>query len=321
VTDLEALRERFIRERQAYARLARSVRDRLVSEMRAREIPGEVTYRAKEVHSLVKKAALKGLTYEEIPDKAGVRVVYGYPVQLDELEQMIRDILVVAKREDKREGIEPHELRYLGVHYDVRFGKDDPDAPPNLGLDDQLCEVQLHTRQQSTWAAYSHELLYKVPQDPPREVRRSVHRLLALVELFDDQVDAAKGAIVNQPGYEVASLLERLERTFFRLTARTYDAELSRVVLDAVVPLYAEAGQSAGDQLDGFLGRAGAKLDELYATYAEDQRASPLLFQPEALLLFERLEEAPARLEAAWSAILPRELLVELADVWGQPID
>jgi hypothetical protein len=93
------------------------------------------------------------------------------------------------------------------------------------------------------------------------------------------------------------------------------------VVLDAVVPLYTEAGQSAGDQLDGFLARAGAKLAELYAAYAEDQRASPLLFQPEALLLFERLEEAPARLEAVWSAILPRELLVELADVWGQPID
>jgi ppGpp synthetase/RelA/SpoT-type nucleotidyltranferase len=112
--------------------------------MRAREIPGEVTCRAKEVHSLIKKAALKGLTYEGIPDKAGVRVVYGYPAQLDEIEQMIRDILVVAKREDKREGIEPHELRYLGVHYDVRFGKDDPDAPADLVLDDPLRSAAAH---------------------------------------------------------------------------------------------------------------------------------------------------------------------------------
>lgn len=162
---------------------------------------------------------------------------------------------------------------------------------------------------------------HKVPRNPPREVRRSVHRLLALVELFDEQVDAAKVAIVNQPEYEAALLLERLERTLFRLTARTYDPELSRMVLDAVIPLYDKANQTASGQLDRFLARAGIKLDEIYATYADDQRASPLLFQPEALLLFERLEEAPARLEAAWSAVFPRELLVELAGMWGQPIE
>lgn len=321
MTELEELRERFIRERPAYEVLARAVRDRLHAEMRARETLGEVVCRAKEVHSLVKKAAVRQLTYEEIPDKAGARVIYGYPVQLDELEPMIQEVFVVVKREDKREGIEPHELKYLGVHYDVRFKKEDPEAPTNLELHEPLCEVQLHTRQQSVWADYSHELLYKVPSDPPRDVRRSVYRLLALVELFDEQVDSSRETIVKQSGYETASLLERLERTFFRMAARTYDAELSRVVLDAVVPLYAGSEMSAAAHLDAFLDRADAKLTELYAAYAEDERASPLLFQPEALVLFERLEETPALLEAAFTAVLPRELLVDLADLWGTPIE
>jgi hypothetical protein len=59
-------------------------------------------------------------------------------------------------------------------------------------------------------------------------------------------------------------------------------------------------------------------LQALYRAYREDERANPLLFQPEALLIFERLETDPDRLRGAWPVDRLRlELLESLGTVWG----
>ena len=43
----------------------------------------------------------------------------------------------------------------------------------------------------------------------------------------------------------------------------------------------------------------------------------PLIRQPEILLLFERIDRAPATLEEAWPDTLPRTLLTSLGQMWG----
>lgn len=317
-TQLEELRLRYIAEQPRYETLARAVRERLESEARSRGLKVQFDHRAKDVPSLVKKALVYGKQYEEITDKAGARVVYQYEWQGSLLEEIIRGVFVVLKREDKVAEMQPDRLGYLGIHYDVRF-RDDDERAPRIELGNPTCEVQLHTRQQNVWAAYSHELLYKVAQlQVPGDVRRGLYRLLALVEIFDREVNMSRDAILTQPGYAVARVLERLEREFYRLTARDYDGELSKRLLEAILPLYEEDPQR---ELERFLADRGTKVNRIYEQYRDDHRAAPLLFQPEALLIFERLERTPALLDEVFSAIAPRELLADLSVVWGTPLD
>lgn len=318
-TQLEELRLRYIDEQPQYEAMARAVRERLERVARSRGLRLQFDHRAKDVPSLVKKALAYGKQYEEITDKAGARAIYQYEWQGRVLEEIIRGAFVVLKREDKAAEMQPDRLGYLGIHYDVRF-RDDDEQAPGVDLAEPTCEIQLHTRQQDVWAAYSHELLYKVAQvQVPADVRRGLYRLLALVEIFDREVNMARDAILTQPGYTVARVLERLEREFYRLTARDYDGELSRRLLEGLLPVYGD--EDPQRELERFLVDHGTKVDRIYKQYLGDRRAAPLLFQPEALLIFERLERTPALLDEVFSAIAPRELLADLSVVWGKPLD
>jgi hypothetical protein len=270
------------------------------------------------VPSLVKKALVRRKTYDEITDKAGVRAAYQYKWQGDVLEDIIENVFVVHKREDKAAEMPPDRLGYLGVHYDVTF-RDDDERAPAIALDHPACEIQLRTLQQDAWAVYAHELLYKTAQEVPVDVRRSLFRLVALVEIFDREVNNGRDIILGQPGYVAGRMLERLEREFYRLTAREYDGELSRLVLATLLPLY--GGEEPEQQLDHFLAEYGAKLDYLYKQYLDDDRAPQMLFQPEALVIFDLLQHIPTSLEEAFTAVAPRELLEDLAIAWGTPLD
>jgi len=69
--------------------------------------------------------------------------------------------------------------------------------------------------------------------------------------------------------------------------------------------------------LDDFVEHNREKLEEIFRDYAEDERCNPLLFQPETLLVFERLDKDPFRLKEVWARALPLELLESLAAIWG----
>jgi hypothetical protein len=47
------------------------------------------------------------------------------------------------------------------------------------------------------------------------------------------------------------------------------------------------------------------------------QARHPLIHQPEILLIFERLDTAPASLSTSWPETVPRALLVDLGRMWG----
>jgi len=270
-------------------------------------------HRVKEVPSLVKKALTKNVGYADVVDKAGVRIIYGYRWELDAMEGVLASEFVVLKREDMSERLKPTELDYLGIHFDLRL-KDEDIAPLELTVE-PTCEVQLHSWQQDTWAHYSHDLLYKAHFDTPRGIARSLHRLLAMVEIFDQEVNVARSLLLESPGFEMARLLDQLERELFRYVARDYDPNLTKSLVGVLVPLY--SGRDINATLHAFVAEHDAKLERIYSTYHNDPRATPLLFQPEALLIFAALEEFPSGLESAFVKVAPPELLAELALVWG----
>ncbi len=320
--DLESVRAAYLAERPVYARLAQHVAGMLQKETRRQGIPCTVDDRAKEIQSFLKKALRKKYTspLEETRDKAGVRVIISYANTLNALSDIIYKLFIVDNCEDKRNNLGYDQLGYQGVHYEIRLH---PEAVPDYdqGLTDKICEIQLHTAAQHLWSDISHRFLYKPPQPPEPETQRAIYRLVAIVEIFDKEVVAARQEILTQPNFPEAMMLDSLESQYYRLVGRPFDRELSLHVVQALRPLFTASELDRYDSmLHDFVDQHEGKLGEIYEDYAEDKRVDLLLYQPESLLVFELLEKDPFRLRQAWSRVLPVDLLESLASIWGRPM-
>ncbi|MGH9100947.1 MAG: hypothetical protein ACRDV8_12060, partial [Acidimicrobiales bacterium] len=141
------------------------------------------------------------------------------------------------------------------------------------------------------------------------------------VELFDLEVTRTREAIMSHPTYKEGRLLLGLEQAFLELTAHRSDPELSRLVIDALRPVMPSVDwdQYRG-VLEGFILAHRDKLVRIYSDYLTDDR-NPLVSQPESLLVFERIEHDRFQLAEQWAQVLPTGMLVQMADIWGKPVN
>lgn len=323
--DAEDLRARFASLRSDLEMVEKGLRewlDTCAQQCRAREF--YVSSRTKQVHSFVRKVMRKDVEgspylnpFRDMTDKVGVRIDVLYLDDLGKLCDRIRaetQEFTILKEDVKQPA--PDVLDYLGVHFDVRPLR----LPEGLSEAYATCEVQVRTMAQAAWAMASHDLLYKSPIEVPGQLRRRVTRLMALLELFDEEVGRARMEIVNEDSYPAAQFIDALEETLMRYTAAGTDPELTRAVIDAllrdrdpkeVLDLAVSIKEWAADNSD--------RLAELYDHYQQDGR-SPLLFQPEAIFVFWELDAGDRyRLRDTWEARLPEKYLKSLATIWGEP--
>jgi ppGpp synthetase/RelA/SpoT-type nucleotidyltranferase len=316
--ELDALRARYASAIPEFEDLVGHVRTRLESQIAYRGVGGAVIEgRVKDTASFIKKAITKHYDspWDEIGDKAAVRVTTIFSDDVPVIEAVIADEFLVLRREDKHQDLAPDRFDYLGVHFDVAMPTSDGAAP------DRICEIQVRTSAETAWANASHELLYKTPLDPPSEIKRGLHRLLALVELFDLEVARTREAIMSQTGYQEGRLLFGLEQAFLRLTAHRSDPELSRMVISGLAAILPTLDWSVyGATLDEFVAAHQDKLRQIYDDHLADD-LNPLISQPESLLVFERIEHDRFRLAEQWTEVLPASLLRKMSEIWGIPVD
>lgn len=315
--DLAGVRERYAAELPALRQLVEKVRLLASSGLQGAAIPCRTEGRVKDLPRLVRKCLRKGYDYDRVGDKAGVRVIPRYYGDIPRIEEVVASTFEVLKRDAKSERLEFDQLGYLGVHFDVRI----PPALLDEGeshLGDLVCEIQIQTAAQNLWADVSHELLYKPPEgvEPPRELKRAIARLVVLVEIFDEEVERAHRLMTSQPGFREGQMLAELESLFYQLAEPTFDTELSLTILRGLQHLYGESLENFPTIIGEFFGRNIEKLQFIYAEYRDDDR-HPLLSQPEALLIFERLDADSFSLRRAWAESWPEDLLEDMAAVWG----
>ena len=307
---LSALHDKWIAERPHYEELCRDVEAILKCATQQRGVRCRTSARAKTIDRLLKKALRNQYEdpFQDIQDKAGVRVICTYQDSLPILEEVVRNCFIVREYENKAVGLSYDRLGYQGIHFEVTLGPDSVFTNPQL--EGKLCEIQLLTEAQNLWANVSHGLVYKPSQEPPEAVKRRVYDQMALLRMFDDQVVLARNEAMTAPGFQEAVMLEDLERCFYRLTAETSDRELSLYILGALKPLFRDA------ELDGFqvlveefLESRWGDLDQIFRDYAETSRRSPILFQPESIAIFMCLERDIFSLKEAWAQVLPLDEL------------
>jgi len=168
-----------------WASVAKEMQDELGNIAYAARIPTEVTARAKDVGEFVRKTIRKGYTdpWTGITDKAGARVIVERASQIDSFKQALVEssrLQIVGEFEDDREAERPEILEFTGVKAQV--------FSVERGSEFEV-EVQIRTKAEDLWASVvSHRMLYKKKHDLPKPLRRRLHLLLALTELFDDEV-------------------------------------------------------------------------------------------------------------------------------------
>jgi ppGpp synthetase/RelA/SpoT-type nucleotidyltranferase len=318
---LEAARRAWLEQRPAHEAFATHVSDLLAREAKRRGMYCRVEARAKDVKSFLKKAILKKYSdpVSQMGDKVGARLAVPSLDLIPGCRSIVEHLFGIIGEEDKGVSLGSETFGYQGVHYEVRL-RPEHLIDEHAALADLTFELQVATFAQRVWADLAHPLTYKPDQDPPPQVRRSLHRLAAVLEIVDDEFARAKAVISDLEGFEEYQLLGELERHFYRFAARTYNRELSLEILGGLKSILGTTNVAElSAPISSFLERNEAKVEELFVSYANDDRY-PLLFQPEALLVFWRLECDPYTLKDAWQKFLPDELLDELGFIWGHTL-
>lgn len=321
MTDLEEARRRWMVEKSAYKQLGIQMAQILDSEIRREGIRAEVTTRAKEVDSLVRKLIRKPeYSYETVGDKAGVRVVVRYKDEIDFVLKIADRILELTGLENTADRLAPNVMGYLSVHGTLKFREVDQQAsefPPNRFS----AELQVRTLAQHLWSEMAHDSVYKNDEtlEPlSNELKRRVYILAGAIELADQEFNRIEREI---PVVPEVNILKTLERHHYKLTTRRGDPETSLEVIRVLAPLYKQETRQIVAHLADFYATHEGVLREVYDRAQTLPDRSAFLFQPEALMIYDLLEADPLATRKAWNQHYPEKELERIANAFGISFD
>ena len=318
---LDEARADWVATRPEYSAFAELLKSRLEGVAKSIGIFAEVTARAKETPSLVKKLLSKPhLTYETLPDKVGARVIVRYRADLETFEDRLKQAFSYNAVDDKSVKLGADKVGYQSIHIDSFALLASDEEYKRFPRDRFFGELQLRTLSQHLWSEVSHDTFYKndqlVNQLPP-DLQRRVNLTAGLIEIADREFDRMNAEAQPSPTIEV---LIGLEKLYYSLGTRRPDVELSLEVIGLVMPLY--GGSSPKEIMSKFVVPVFEKNRESLAQLYSDPTLygaaeSVFLFQPEAFLLFERLQYDRDQLLAKWNERFPEKELNSLAAALG----
>ena len=294
-------------EQPLYLELAQHVESTINDAMSRRGIPCTVSHRVKEVRSLAPKLLTR--SYDEIGDKAGVRVVVHFPWMLGEAESLVKSLFQVLHYQDKRAEASPQTFAYRATHFQV--------TSPTVAdiLRNKECEIQVRTRAEDLWADTEHDIIYKYPIPLPSDIKHSFYRLVGHMEIFDSEITRVQEEINRLPEGRLLTVLEPHHR---QLVGRDYDGYLSSLLLDFLIKcVMPEPIDATVTSIVSFMEANRQKLERMLARYENDDYANPLMWQPELPAILYCLDNRKFELQEYWEDVLPFDLLDSLAVDWG----
>lgn len=146
-----------------------------------------ITFRAKSLQSFFDKASKLEISPHEIRDRAGVRVVYLYKTDRDQIEKAIRNEFDVVDTKDISADSPADRFGYEDVKFYVKLKKQKQKGARYDDLKNLVCEIQVRTVAQDAWSIISHHLVYKKEAQIPKEYQKELNRLVALFQMADEQ--------------------------------------------------------------------------------------------------------------------------------------
>jgi ppGpp synthetase/RelA/SpoT-type nucleotidyltranferase len=319
MSDLEAARLRWLTERDKFESFGKEITSLLKRRLKGHGKWFEISSRAKELDSLIRKLIKKPHhTYDSLGDKCGVRIVFRHKSDVDIGTTVAAELFDCGSVEHKVHTLGAEKVGYLSAHIDTRFRKSDALAQqydPSVFR----AELQVRSLAQHLWSEMAHDSIYKndetlVPLSD--KLKRRVNLLAGLIEIADDEFDRIDALMPENP--EI-TLLKSLEHHYYSLSTRPSDPELSLDVIRLLMPLYRMDATGIKQHLDAFYAAHESTLRDVYEGATSDRSA--FLFQPEALMIYDRLATDTIETRKAWNATYSEKELERIANVFGISFD
>ncbi|MEJ8852327.1 hypothetical protein [Variovorax rhizosphaerae] len=137
----------------------------------------------------LERKALSLASVETLDDLVGIRSILLFRSDLSRTLSALSATFRVISLEDTGARLEESQFGYQSQHMIVQLPEEWSRIPSFRGLTDLRAEVQIRTVAQHIWAAASHKLQYKQEQNVPPPLRRTIHRISALLETVDLELD------------------------------------------------------------------------------------------------------------------------------------
>ena len=316
--DLESARQLWLTDRPLYEEFAQLLAGRLRAAVQPIGIWFEVEHRTKEIDSLIKKLLKKrNHYYGSLPDKVGARVTVRYLSDIPKVVEAVTKTFKYSKIDYKDPQFDT--VGYLSIHIDKVCLKSEDAERRKFPANRFWAEVQIRTRAQHLWSEMSHDSIYKNDEEISmlaKDIKRRVHLMAGQLEVADQEFDRLAKEMPIKPA---AELLRFLEPFYFFFTCKRPDYELSLDILEVLAPLYGTDINITKDLLRSFIERHRAFLNDLYSLKQRPgaTNVSSLFFQPEALVIYERLKDDIVALRSAWTLHFPEKELESLASTFG----
>ncbi|WP_426734429.1 hypothetical protein [Glutamicibacter sp. 2E12] len=262
--------------------------------------------RYKKLPSLLAKAYKKNPTnprqWDTFHDLVALKAIF--PTQSGARE--FTDLLESHAKENNfychldRRRPEPDKLEYSADQFDLS----DPKILDSRG-DALKIEVQVRTAVSDAWYIIDHRLNYKNPTDLPDNLQRRVLRLIALAELFDEEVSSLISDVSNYEERVESGKFNKVNELFRSLTKNYSTPARPEGLFFTLLQGYSEDDrENIESALKSHLEESGLgdhymSVVELHSPGAVDfvEQYDWLYMQPESLLIAD-LAQQPRRLAA-----------------------
>ena len=192
-SDLKEWRRKYTEEFDRYSDFTQKLSDLLKELIGKRVDISQIESRTKTINSFVKKIKRKQFQYgnplKDITDLSGIRIITYYKEDTYAISNLIEDEFIIDSENsiDKSQIIDIDKFGYQSIHYVISLSKTRDTLPEWKTFENLKAEIQVRTVLQHAWASISHKLTYKTVGEAPKESRRKLYRLSALLELADDE--------------------------------------------------------------------------------------------------------------------------------------
>lgn len=166
----------------------------LVSSVLSAESIGvhSVAYRTKDPDHLREKLLRPGKSYGQlldVTDLLGLRVITYFEDDVDRVVNILRNELRVSNDHsvDKRKVEDATSFGYASVHLVCQLSEARSSLAEYRQFAGMICEIQVRSILQHTWAEIEHDLGYKAERGIPVPIRRRFSMLAGLFELADQE--------------------------------------------------------------------------------------------------------------------------------------
>jgi putative GTP pyrophosphokinase len=324
--DIAQLRKTWEEDEPKFVLIAKHTIGLLKSRIALMNINVEITWRTKDLISLIKKIKRKSkeqdYNYKSIGDKLGIRVVCSFNDELEVIDTLINDLFIISKRDIKRDSFKFNSLEYTSNHYDVCLKKEEKklkniDNPAGFNF-----EIQVRTINQDAWAKMAHKLSYKNELEVSDDQKRSIYRLLALYELADEEFNRVNKMMLVQADNVPYTLIRNLEKYVYRYAYTDFDREISEYYIEIILSFIdKEHINSLPARVEEFVSGKEESIIEVYNQ--EDIKQNEhywLITQPEVFLVWFCIDNYFYVIRDNWGQYFDFEEFEFLVTIWGKSV-